>query len=781
MKFRSITFISLILMVVLLWGGVIDYHCRRVDAMLTAWTNLEMEIVRQSVRIAEEWLRHRTQSEGVEMETAEREILTKFIQPIRLLATGDAWIYNKDHVVFDESSDFPDIYRGKTIRQIFDMQYEKGAYHYSDLCEGVENATDGTGWYVWLPEKGREFVVWTSVRIGEDTWTIGLSTPEPEILDHLGINVQFRREILAVGIITVLFSAVSFLTFRQQRKDQACLIMLERTVNDRTASLVEANTALDTKIKDLILAEQALKEVRDGLEMRVKERTLELENANIHLNEEIVIRSETERALKESREKYEALFNNAQVGLYRSRISDGKILECNCKLAQLLGYDDKQELLDVYRTAEHYVDPGVRELFLSLLQRDRQLENFEARLTVRDGSIRWFRYSGKIFPETGVIEGVLTEITDKKQAEEQLQKSRLMLQAVFDGISEPLIMLDRRYCIKMLNQAALAYYQIEDSEEVIGRPCYEGLAASSEICEGCHISCAVLNRRKKIFDKNSLIYPGKIMQVVIYPLCHEKKSDVGGAIIRLCDVTEARKTEEQLLRANRLSSLAQLSAGIAHEIRNPLSSISLFTDILCDAGKFVRTEQEYEILREIKDNIHRISGIIKKVLDFARSPHEVKFATDINGIITDTLLFWDLKAQKSNVHLVVKLQENLPPMFGDELQLQQVFHNLVINALEAMENGGVLTLATTAGISSLIKYRQALIITVSDTGSGILDEDIENIFNPFFTTKRTGTGLGLAIAHKIIETHGGMISVKSRLGEGTTFSLEFPVYRGVDV
>jgi PAS domain S-box-containing protein len=780
MKLRSIASITLIMMVILLWAGVIDYHDRRADAMLTAWTDLEMEIVRQSARTAEEWLRHRIQFEGMDLETAEREILKKFIEPIRLLKNGDAWIYNKDHVVFDQSSDFPDSYRGKTIRQIFDMQYEKGAYNYTGLCEGVMNATEGTGWYVWLPEKGREFVAWTSVRTGEDTWTIGLSTPESEILEHLGINVQFRREIVAVGIITVLFLAISFLTIQKQRKDQLSLTILEQTVNSRTASLVAANTALDIKINDLGLTEQALKEARDGLEMRVKERTFELEKANNLLKEEIAIRVETESALKESREKYETLFNNAQVGLYRNNLSDGKVLECNGKLSQLLGYDDKQELLDSYKAAEHYVDSGVREHFLSLLHRDGHVKNFEARFTIRDGSIRWFCFSGKIFPELGAIEGVLTDITEKKQAEELLQKSRLMLQSVFDGISEPLIMLDCRYCIKMLNQAALAYYQIEDSKEAIGKPCYEGLVANSEICAGCDILCAVRNNRKKTFDKNSLIYPGKIMQVVIYPLCNEPDSNAGGAIIRLSDVTEARKSEEQLIRTNRLSSLAQLSAGIAHEIRNPLSSISLFTDILCDAEKFARTEQEYEILREIKDNIHRISGIIKKILDFARAPHEAKCATDINRIIRDTVLLWDLKARQSNVHIVINLLENLPPIFGDELQLQQVFHNLVINALEAMENGGVLTLTTTVGISSLIKYRQVLNITVSDTGSGILAEDIENIFNPFFTTKLTGTGLGLAIIHKIIETHGGVVSVKSLLGEGTTFFLEFPVCRGVD-
>lgn len=780
MKLHALSSFTLILMVFLLWAGVIDYHYRRVDAMFTAWTSLEMEIVRQTARAADEWLRHRIQSEGMDMETAEREILKKFIEPIRLLENGDAWIYNKGHVIFDQSTDFSDKYRGKTIRQIFDMQYEKGAYHYSDLCEGVEDASEGTGWYVWLPEKGREFVAWTSVRIGENTWTIGLSTPEPEILEHHGINVQFRREIVAVSLITVLFLTVSFLMLRQQRKDQSCLIVLERTVSDRTTSLVETNAALDVKIRDLVLVEQALKEARDGLEKRVKERTLELETANFQLEEENAIRAETERALKESREKYETLFNNAQVGLYRSNLSDGRILECNGKLARIFGYDDKWEFLGLYKTSEHYVDPGVRDHFLSLLQRDGQVENFEARLTIRDGSIRWLCYSGRLFPEMGAIEGVLTDITEKKQAEEQLQKNKYMLQAVFDGISEPLIMLDSRYGIKMLNQAALAYYQIEDSKEAIGKPCYEGLVANSEICTGCDILCAVRDNRKKTFAKNSLIYPGKIMQVVIYPLYHEADSDVGGAIIRLCDITEARKTEEQLIRANRLSSLAQLSAGIAHEIRNPLSSISLFTDILCDTEKFVRTDQEHEILKEIKENIHRISGIIKKVLDFARSPHEAKCPTDINRIIRDTLQFWDLKAQESNVQFVIGLQEDLPPMFGDELQLQQVFHNLVVNALDSMENGGVLTLVTSTGISSLIKYRQVIIITVSDTGCGIRSEDMDNIFDPFFTSKMTGTGLGLAIAHKIIETHGGIISVKSRLDEGTTFSLEFPVFRGAD-
>ena len=292
--------------------------------------------------------------------------------------------------------------------------------------------------------------------------------------------------------------------------------------------------------------------------------------------------------------------------------------------------------------------------FLSLLKDNGQVQNYEARLKIRDGSSRWFSYSGKLFPEAGIIEGVVIDISEKKLA------------------------------------------------------------------------------------------------------------------------------EEQIVRANRLSSLAQLSAGIAHEIRNPLSSISLFTDILCDPEKFHRSGQEMEILNEIKNCSYRISEIIKKVLNFARPTIEEKAVTNINQVIENTLLLWDLIARKSRVQLHLHLEENLPPIFGDALQLQQVIHNLLINALDAMPHGGDLTISTAAGVSSTLNHRPVVIVTVADTGPGIRPEHMENIFNPFFTTKPNGAGLGLAIAYKIIEAHGGLILLKNASRSGAAFDIELPVFQGVD-
>ena len=184
---------------------------------------MEGTIISEAARLSKLWFHKRVAIDNEPIYKVEQEIFSEFIDPISLLKNGDAWIYNKNYVIFDKSSDFPDEYRGKSMREIFDMQKKLGAYHYEEMTEGVENATEGKGWYVWLPEKGKEWVAWTSFEFNDQTWTLGLSTPEEEILDYAGFSSILTRQILYSTVLMCLLTGMFVIIIRSQRRQQKLL------------------------------------------------------------------------------------------------------------------------------------------------------------------------------------------------------------------------------------------------------------------------------------------------------------------------------------------------------------------------------------------------------------------------------------------------------------------------------------------------------------------------------------------------------------------------------
>ena len=207
---------------------VVTYSYRRqYDIIIENYLVMESEIILEAKEMADLWFNKRMKDGNADIDTIEQEILANIIEPIHLLENGDAWIYNKDYVIFDKSSDFPDYYRGKSMRQIFDMQKEHGASHYEEMTAGVENATEGQGWYIWLPEKGKEWVAWTSFSFHEKTWTLGLSTPEKEILENANIYSFLVRQIIYYSILILLIFSIAILFLNFHKKQEKLIIELE--------------------------------------------------------------------------------------------------------------------------------------------------------------------------------------------------------------------------------------------------------------------------------------------------------------------------------------------------------------------------------------------------------------------------------------------------------------------------------------------------------------------------------------------------------------------------
>ena len=233
-------------------------------------------------------------------------------------------------------------------------------------------------------------------------------------------------------------------------------------------------------------------------------------------------------------------------------------------------------------------------------------------------------------------------------------------------------------------------------------------------------------------------------------------------------VQQLKESQEQLLRAEKLTSLGQLAASIAHEINNPLAGVLVYTQLLSkkvtrDAFK---KEEALGYLSKMESEVGRCSRIIRNLLDFARQTEPMLRLVDVNQVIEQVLAMVGHQAQLQNVEVVKEFSPSLPKVTADFDQLQHIFTNLTLNAIQAMPEGGRLTLRSSA-VDGEVR------VDVQDTGCGIAKENMGKLFTPFFTTKvkGKGVGLGLAVVHGIIERHKGKIKVQSEVGKGTTFSV----------
>jgi len=223
--------------------------------------------------------------------------------------------------------------------------------------------------------------------------------------------------------------------------------------------------------------------------------------------------------------------------------------------------------------------------------------------------------------------------------------------------------------------------------------------------------------------------------------------------------------EEQLRRADRLSALGELSAGLAHEIRNPLGSIRGTAEILQDG--MAPSDRRYEFTRTLIAEVDRLNRVVQNFLDFARPKADERNRISVKEALREVAVLTHRQARENSVDVRIEVAKEAAIPAHPE-QLKQAFLNLVLNALQAMPQGGVLVIATLVAADQLG-------IRFADTGQGIPAERLKQIFHPFFTTRRNGTGLGLAITDRIVRGHGGRIEVESREGGGTTFTLWFPL------
>jgi hypothetical protein len=299
-------------------------------------------------------------------------------------------------------------------------------------------------------------------------------------------------------------------------------------------------------------------------------------------------------------------------------------------------------------------------------------------------------------------------------------------------------------------------------QDALGKPLNELLPAGlCEQLENLRGEFGVHNVYKYFWTER-----GATLNIAIAPLVSREGERIGRLII-LDDVTDREELERRLMQADKLSSIGLLAAGVAHEVNTPLAVISTYAQML--AKQIADDSQKAPLLEKITRQTFRASEIVNSLLNFSRTSPTELTQVDLNKVLRETLTLVEHQFAKAGIAADLALEDPLPRVRGNSGKLQQVFLNLFLNARDAMESGGKLSVATTSHDGSVR-------VTVTDTGSGIAAENLAKIFDPFFTTKgaKRGTGLGLSVSYGIVREHGGDIEVESKLGQGSRFLLAFP-------
>ncbi|WP_053216068.1 PAS domain-containing sensor histidine kinase [Guptibacillus hwajinpoensis] len=472
---------------------------------------------------------------------------------------------------------------------------------------------------------------------------------------------------------------------------------------------------------------------------------------------------EMEKKLVESEERYRRLVESSPYGI--SLMHKGKINYTNQTGFDLIGIRSLEELNN--RNLSPVVNPADIKRIRAILEQmqldpSSNPETVEYQLIRSNGDI--IDVESTFIPITFKDEAATiiqtSDITERKRAVKDLWEAKQMIQAIISASPIATLALDMEGNIRLWNPAAEKIFGWR-SEEIIGKksqivPEGEQDITIPEIIEHGHIINKEVRRKRK---DGSLVY----LALSTAPI-QDKDNNINGIMAAFMDITDKKKTEEALMKTEKLSAVGQLAASVAHEIRNPLTSVKGFIQLLKQDES---VSDKAPFLSIMLSEVDRMDSIIKDLLVLAKPQVERLSSFRIDKLLSYVLQLLSTQASLYNVYFITEFSEEDFLLFGEENQLKQVFINLIKNAIESMPNGGRVTI-------KLSKTDHEFITMIQDEGVGIPQHKIKTLGEPFYTTKEEGTGLGLLSSFKIIENHHGSITFDSTVGIGTTVIVRFP-------
>jgi PAS domain S-box-containing protein len=485
----------------------------------------------------------------------------------------------------------------------------------------------------------------------------------------------------------------------------------------------------------------------------------------IHVLKDITERREAER-------RYRELFDNIQEGLYFSS-PDGRFIEVNNALVRMLGYESREDLLQVDIARQLFVSPEQRDKLEDAVIRNHVLRNYEIVMRRKDGTLIHTLQNAFAVrdPQGNAVQyrGLILDITELKQFQAELQRERDFSSKILNNTQSMILVVDTAGLISYANRRCFTAGGYRP-EALLGTRLSELIAPSRRDHMIQALEATLEGNPVDNLELPVIEGAGRVAQfsVNLSPM-RDEQGAVNSIVVVMTDITDAAMLQAKLVHTEKMAAVGQLVSGVAHEVNNPLTAVLGFTDLLLDSPT-VPDDAKADLMIVMQE-AQRTKQIVQNLLSFARQTPAKRGLVQVNSILDRTVALRAYDFANHNVEVTQELDPKLPDILADGHQLQQVFLNIINNAYDAVcETGrsGSIRI-TTAKVGSGIE------ITLRDNGPGITSPD--RIFDPFFTTKEVGkgTGLGLSICYGIVREHDGEISCHNNAdGPGATFIVRLP-------
>ncbi len=473
---------------------------------------------------------------------------------------------------------------------------------------------------------------------------------------------------------------------------------------------------------------------------------------------------------REKEQRFTQLFESLQEGVYISS-PEGKLLEVNPALVSILGYDTKEELLNLQADGLN-VEAGGEPVLGRGGSQSGRTRTRELRLRRKDGGVAVCADTSSGVMEAGRVvryHGTLVDVTEKRALEQQLRRQEEFRRHLLESFPDLILVLDLKgqYTFVSARIGELLGY---GPEHLLGKSVDDAENTSPELAalyrtvstgQSALTSCEYGSRHR---DGN-----WRTMLGMASPLL-DAEGKPAGVIISVRDVTMEKKLEQQIIQSERLAAMGQMIGGFAHELNNPLTSILGMAELLQEGDASEGTRKQITILHQ---QARRAAEIVQNLQYFARPPAPGRSPVNLNELVQRTVQMQAYPLRKSNITVDFLPEPSIPAVVADPNQLMQVFLNLLLNAEQAIrENREKGTIRVRIGHKT-----DSVWIVFQDDGPGIAPENLAHIFDPFFTTKRPGrgTGLGLSICKTVLREHGGNIEAATAPDGGAVFTITLPV------